>query len=158
VVRVHVMYCDSGTCNYTFCIVTVTPVRTCILCCDSDSRTCCVLWQWHPYVFCVVTVTVVHVVYCDCDIRTHFLFWQWCAYILFVLWQWHSYMFCILTMTRLRILYWDCGMWETKMEKHWTKRSFRNSIFLISFTDQRPMSRPVCRSSCAGTEIYSTEK
>ena len=59
-VRVHVLYCDSGTCTcfvllqryvYMFCVVTVILVHVCIvtavrvhvLCCDNDTCTCFVL-------------------------------------------------------------------------------------------------------------------
>jgi hypothetical protein len=49
VVRVHVLYCDSGTC------------------------TCFVLLLWYVYVFCIVTVAGVHVLYCDIGTCTNFV-------------------------------------------------------------------------------------
>jgi hypothetical protein len=63
VVRVHVLYCDSGTCIcfllcqwyvYMFCIVTV--IRVHVLYCASGTCTCFVLCQWYVYMSLIVTV------------------------------------------------------------------------------------------------------
>jgi hypothetical protein len=43
----------------------VTVVRVHVLYCDSGTRTCFILWQWYVYMFCIVTVVRVHVLYCD---------------------------------------------------------------------------------------------
>ena len=119
---------------FMFCIVTV--VRIHVLYCDCGTCTCFVLWQWYVYMFCIVTVVRVHVLYCDSGTCTCFVLSQWYVYI-FVLW--------------LRYV-------RKKVSKHWTKRSFRDSSFIISFLAVRSMSRAVCRSSSVETEIYSTEK
>ena len=46
VVRVHVLYCASGTCA------------------------CLILCQWCMYIFCIVPVVLVRVLYC-CSVREH---------------------------------------------------------------------------------------
>jgi hypothetical protein len=84
-----------------------------------------------------VTAVRVHVLYCDSGTCT-----------CFVLWQRYVYIFCIEAVV--------CE--KKKFEKHWTKRSFRDSSFMISFLALRSMSRAVCRSSSVETEIYSIEK
>jgi len=54
-----------------FCIVAV--VRVQVLYCDSGTRTCFVLWQWYVYMFCIVTAARVHILYCDSGTCTCFV-------------------------------------------------------------------------------------
>jgi hypothetical protein len=86
VVRVHVLYCDSGTwtwsvlCQwYVYMLCVVPVVRVHAVCCDSGTCTCCVLWQWYVYMLCVATVVRVHAVCCDSGTCTCCVLWQWYA-------------------------------------------------------------------------------
>ena len=60
-----------------FCIVTV--IRVPVLYCNSGTCTYFVLLQWYLYMFCIVTVIGVHVLYCDSWTCTCFVLCQWYA-------------------------------------------------------------------------------
>ena len=76
IVRVHVLYCDSGTCicfvlwqRYVYMFCVVRAVRVHVLYCDSGTCTCFVLWLRYVYMFCIVTAVRVHVLFCDSGTR-----------------------------------------------------------------------------------------
>ena len=83
IVRVPVLYCDSGTC--TCCVLWLGYVYN-VLYRDNCMCTCSVLWQWNVYMLCFVI-----------GIRVQ----------CFVSWQLYVYMFCIVTVVRVHVVFWD---------------------------------------------------